>query len=338
MENINLTRIARLIRDFLRTLEEKKFIVQDSISFFDEDEDETTEIFFKELLNTRTIEEYIQQPVDSESNKKNKKIFYVTPRFEEIIYRFIFYSTYSEPIFHYTNLSSLFSILNSRNLRLTSISGLNDRGEVTFAESLVKRRQIRVETAKILKLARRRFILSCSEIEDHLNSWRLYGDDGKGVCIGFKLDSLHQNKSNKFALGRIVYKSDLWDFFNELVADVLKYTGYKLSFRRLYLWKNFIKREDYNEEKEIRLLYYNSVNKKHRIENWGINRYNILNPYLEFPLIPKSKSELPITIKSIMFGPKANENKVNKHQFRAFLKSIKISGIKVKLSTKSHYR
>lgn len=338
MSKIIKRKLARKIRSFLRKLKREKFILYDLIYIPDEDPDFESELTFNDFSDIDYIVENLEEHWNANDDKKDDKstIVNLKSSYEEALYNFIFTIYSNKLIYHYTSTRSLFKILDSEQLRLFSIAGLNDRGELSLANDLLKGKKTIPYSGVNLKQARRRFIISCSEKSDHLNSWRLYGDDGKGVSIGFKMEHDRNMKIKNFALGRIIYDDKLVEYFKKLIDDIRDNLHIKFGFNRFFLWKNFIKLKDYAEEKEVRLLYYNYDNQlKHKEVQWDLNRYGILNTYLSFDLF---NSEIPLSIKEITFGPKHIEENLNTKQFQKYLRVKKMQRIKIQQSDKKHYR
>ena len=175
----------------------------------------------------------------------------------------------------------------------------------------------------------------CEDKKDDLTQWRLYGDDGKGVCLKFKL----KEKSNSFIFRKIKYlskDSDQIEKLNDLVEFIYDLTGYTFVFNTLHEWCHFIKPEDYKVESEVRLLYKLSGNKDdEKISGWIFtNGTNIITPYKEFKL-----DEFPLELVGIKLGPKFPNPKTNYFQFGAFVKNdLKLKNIEISLSKIENYR
>lgn len=103
-------------------------------------------------------------------------------------------------LFHYTDLDGVAGILESRYLWLSKVSTLNDTSEINLAVQHFKTLaheaagSLAMDEAKLLQAAaealdhfRRTNICvgSFCEEEDQLGQWRSYGNDGRGIAIGF---------------------------------------------------------------------------------------------------------------------------------------------------------
>jgi hypothetical protein len=103
-------------------------------------------------------------------------------------------------LFHYTDLDGVAGILGTRSLWLSKVSTLNDTSEISLGVRRFKAQA--EETAAELEPAEGAFVRdaaaqldsfrrtnicvgSFSEERDHLNQWRSYANDGRGIALGF---------------------------------------------------------------------------------------------------------------------------------------------------------
>jgi len=72
---------------------------------------------------------------------------------------------------------------------MCSITCMNDKGETSYADKYVGYGAYANSTTSI-KENNDCFILSCcnKDMVDNLTMWRLYGNDGKGVCLEYDVD------------------------------------------------------------------------------------------------------------------------------------------------------
>ena len=159
-----------------------------------------------------------------------------------------------------------------------------------------------------------RFLLSCSYLKDDLNQWRLYGDDGKGVSIEFEV--IKENQSEDFYIGKILYGGGVIRQLNQLIDDLYKEYNLAFVFNRFLIWKHFFKSQDWDYEKEIRLIKWSkAIDNDQKDSEWDINRYGILAKYKYIEL-----EKMPIRIKGVVLGPKLVENELNKAQLKQYLR------------------
>lgn len=111
------------------------------------------------------------------------------------------------PVYHYTSLSTAKLILESNKLRLTERTHLNDPTEVQYGINLG--RQLldracrkhsffmpladRIKSELDTLFSSQMYHVACFSLDgDSLPQWRSYGDDGRGVALGFARP-LHMN-------------------------------------------------------------------------------------------------------------------------------------------------
>lgn len=114
--------------------------------------------------------------------------------------RGLFEATPPETLFHYTNFDGAAGIMTSRSLWLSKFNTTNDTSELTLAvqmfTSLVERAvpTLPADEAGFLRAAVQQLdsfrrtnicVTSFCENPDLLSQWRSYGNDGKGLALGF---------------------------------------------------------------------------------------------------------------------------------------------------------
>lgn len=105
--------------------------------------------------------------------------------------------------FHYTDIYGLLGILGSSTLRMCSYRTMNDSMELKWSirkklNAIQKEvndpilYDFLAEIENSLKSVPLHAYMTCfSSEKDLLSQWRAYGDDGKGVAIGFNLEATH---------------------------------------------------------------------------------------------------------------------------------------------------
>ena len=107
-----------------------------------------------------------------------------------------------EIFFHLTDIKALFSILNSRSIRMYNLHGSSDQTEFAYSASLFNARQEEIDARKD-----RLFTFSfcpLSELSD-LRMWQEYGCNFCGVAIVFELINQPIHWVN-YHLSKIKYK------------------------------------------------------------------------------------------------------------------------------------
>lgn len=252
-------------------------------------------------------------------------------------------------ICRYCGLESLYQILSNQTIRLNGLVGMNDKSEYKCAwDSFAKANYSEAEMEEQMN---RVYIMSCSPSasRDDLEMWRLYGDDGKGVCLIFDVEEKHQ----PFILAQIIYdyirdgKKKLndkrWSLLKQL-SDGLNEIGVPLKLKNQNKWFSLMKSGDYCYEEETRLLYIEPEG-DHVSKNWVLTKTNsIINPYVQFELLRKKKDEdlvIPLKLKGIILGPKCPEKEINVKQLDSMLKrdpELRKLDIKVSISEITNYR
>ncbi len=288
--------------------------------------------------------------IESENNNFNS--------FENIFFTYLLGEFKAKTIYRYTTLNTLFESIKNLSFRMSGIVGMNDKSETNFVDHYIQKKESKIISEKPLNLKHhntisslnKRYISSCSTRKDDLTLWRLYGDDAKGVCLGFKINTEKNNSS--FLINKVKYansKGELkeLDFIAEIIRNVKSETNYNFEFRKLKIWRHFFKPYEYEIEKEIRILAIDNEFLEKINEDWVLTNSNsIINPVIDFRL---NDLKSPFQLNEIIIGPKCPEKTTNLVQIREMImrKNIEIkanklnsnlSGIKVLPSKIEHYR
>lgn len=210
--------------------------------------------------------------------------------------------------FHYCSVEIFFSIITNKTLRLSDVVKSNDNLEVTWIKkvllNMIKEETLLYENfderikSKISedlykdklrekidcffdkKEIKSKFFAICfsgSESEDMLSQWRGYGDDGKGIAIGFnrrilektqKTFVLNSDKSQikfrKVEYEEEIQKENIRQFWKKQINIAnrnlekieLDFEFWMIqSFYKLYLEAIFMKNPFFKEENESRIVY-----------------------------------------------------------------------------------
>lgn len=184
-------------------------------------------------------------------------------------------------LFHYTDLEGVKGIFTSRTLWLSKFTATNDISEIKLAiehfQSFAARRARALasaegmflrEAAEQLEGFRRTNICLASFCEQHdlLSQWRSYGNDGRGVALGFNSARLLDvAKGNGLRLLRCVYEpaeherisASLTDMLLDARRDAGPAEGNELiaQFNEVFLRvAPVIKDHRFGEEREWRLV------------------------------------------------------------------------------------
>ncbi|RKN83484.1 DUF2971 domain-containing protein [Ulvibacterium marinum] len=256
-----------------------------------------------------------------------------------------------ETIYHYTSFEGLIGILESQNLYATNINFLNDRKELKHGIGLIQgvlnSFETKKESEKIIEFLRSnlskisetdRYVTCFSRNGDLLSQWRSYGNNGKGVAIGFCPFHIEESIYDWVDCMNIMYNElEQIEVLEEYIKISLDYfNGYK----ELLDWEGFdydylvadtliyfleaiianFKHPSFREEEEFRIEYRfdGNINKQKKKILYFRNSNNLIVPYIK--LISRFKKErkkginnskvmkhtennLKLPIKEIILGP-----------------------------------
>lgn len=215
----------------------------------------------------------------------------------------------------YTSLNSLFLTMKEGNHVMCSITCMNDKGEIGYADKYVGYGAF-ASSASSIKDNNDCFILSCCNqgMADNLTMWRLYGNDGKGVCLEYEID-MSKIDNREFFFAPVSYGEDMKDHpVLDFTRDIRhwKKNGWCFELKRWYIWKHFFKSYLFKEENEVRLLYIWTENSKEKVDWIMDSTNNIASRICKFPI---TKGRLPLTLTNAIIGPKCPEQGSNVDQF-----------------------
>ena len=218
---------------------------------------------------------------------------------------------------------------------------MNDANEIIWAFKVMdsKLRKSMLERASIVdsvtdlinwlkQHGQHNLFISCFSMEkDLLSQWRAYGDDGKGLALGFNLKELDKDniyfekveyvdKINNSIFGRETVFEVAADTFQIAKAyeDSNDYDNTEIFFDHLFSVLAGYKNKCFAEEKEIRLIYEELPREELVIEKnnaWSNKEYHFSPVNLEhdFRIVNNNITEyvkLPYqsSLKEIVIGPK----------------------------------
>lgn len=189
-------------------------------------------------------------------------------------------------IYHYASLPSFCAIIQSQSLFCTNLNYLNDTKEFKFGvEQVLKvidKLQLESYSDSILHEVKEkiedfykteRYVTCFSKEGDMLSQWRAYGNQGKGISIGFDLQHLEDSIEQPLKGSQILYDDQLQlktieDIIRiiienyEQIKDSVDWSDY--GYERLvrlsiidFLHRiiSSYKSDGFKEEKEFRLEY-----------------------------------------------------------------------------------
>lgn len=257
-------------------------------------------------------------------------------------------------ICRYTNMENLFKMLDGGKLAMCSPVSMNDKHECDYADSFMPWHVNRMRGEVEVEADNSYFLLSCSDIHemDVLTMWRLYGEDAKGACIEYEVES-DRIDNDRYFLGRVNYgqkpiqkgktNHPELSFIAHLQAQAIS-PGWYFTFSKWYIWKFFFKSWTYRDENEIRLIYVPDISEEEEYERikWYKDHSNgIFNRMALIPITMGDRLDFPLNISSIVLGPQSPESGRNREQIEYMIMEKVIdttAGFIVRESVIDNYR
>ena len=197
-------------------------------------------------------------------------------------------------VYKYSTLGTYRNILNNGKFRMNSIIAMNDENETLWADLMTGNVEANDEVYyKSVAKNKNLLITSFTSKDDNSTMWRLYGDQGKGICMAFSVPS---NQITK-----VLYVSEKDSKVKNLKSAIssLLGKGIRVEFTDMNEMKYYIKHSDFSIEGEYRYLY-NAGDEELDIASYG----DLLAPYKDFEYDPSTKKfeNLPFTLEYIIVG------------------------------------
>lgn len=221
---------------------------------------------------------------------------------------------YDHYIAKYTSLETALMMLNSNKMRMMSVTAMNDKMEIGHLfGNLTKDESAYLNDKTLLSFARKRYITSFTTKIDDLTMWRLYGDNGNGVCLLFQ-EPLDDNYF--FPVDYLGKKSTIVEKTKKICEEIMK-QGYKFTFKSLEtVWQYFLKPTGFKDEKELRYL---RIEKSHP-DGYSLASNGIISGYKDFPLTEdchQKEEVFPASLVGIILGPNMSNAEINRFQLEA---------------------
>ena len=199
-------------------------------------------------------------------------------------------------LYKYMSLDTYFSMLMNKTFRMNSILAMNDESESFFLDEdlfdIYSGKGVAEKYNNVIQNSRT-LISSFTNQGDSGLMWRLYGENGRGICLGFEVP---KNKIKK-----IHYLSELNAGYSKLkncVNDLLK-EGISIYFKDANQFKYYTKSDGFRYEEEYRLSY-TAAEEELAWAKYG----NILSPYRDFSFIKNTCEIIDIKLSSVWIGAK----------------------------------
>lgn len=150
----------------------------------------------------------------------------------------------------YVSLETYMNMLKNRTFRTNSITSMNDTSETFFlGEFLCNINQSKKERYKEIIKNHNTLITSLSKSYDSALMWRLYGDNGKGICLVFDVNSANANP--------ILYIGERDSRYQQLRTAIKKLNneGTNVYIHDIDEQRFFVKSSQFDYEEEYRIKY-----------------------------------------------------------------------------------
>ncbi len=206
----------------------------------------------------------------------------------------------AEKVYHFTSMRSFEAIVRSKSIRLNDVTRSNDPAETVFALDALEHARMSIivndptNDQRIRKLSCAIYefveeyraqsnvmVISFCAPQLPLALWRSYGDNGRGVALGFsceRLVSVAEQKGLKFKKVEYWTQKDMEKAADELVKECLNLTENEIEkkLKGFYIDGLYRKRKENEFEVEYRLVYVNNELKK-------LSLSSLLNSYDGIP-------------------------------------------------------
>lgn len=255
-------------------------------------------------------------------------------------------------LYQYTSIEALYNGIIVKNpvkdkeicIWASNCEYMNDPDEVKtgrkFAEKMFKLSDYEANQAMLKveeNIKEKMFITSFSSVQDNLPMWRMYGNNCKGIALGFDaqaifnefkgliykciyIDSHHEIEINEFFKDNVDIdlsnNEKLKENIDRLLMSCLKNLA---NFIHIFVGGIFLaKNPCYNYEKEYRLFIIAEQKIEYRYNN------NLIIPYIR-NYFPKS------ALKEIWIGPANNMERTEK-SLKRFLNAMGLGHVEIKKS------
>ena len=203
-------------------------------------------------------------------------------------------------LYHYTSIEALYAIVNSIDengeffiLRATHASYLNDLTEGSLLPETFRQLGVKDFLLQLLPaMDGYPFVLSLSQLENDLNMWRSYANEGYGVTLGIDYEKLSEAFPQQLKQCSYIDAEKLFDKYN--TPEVKKAIGDKnlIPLAKLLQDIYYYKHPSFVSEQEWRIVEKN-------FPNGFVHKNGRLTPFYSIK-IPLS------ALSSITFGPKCD--------------------------------
>ena len=200
----------------------------------------------------------------------------------------------------YVSLATYMNMLKNRTFRMNSITSMNDTSEIFFlGEFFCNIYQSKEERYKETIKNHNTLVTSLSKLYDSALMWRLYGDNGKGICLVFDVKSTDAKP--------ILYIGERESRYQQIRMAIknLNSKGIGIFINDIESQRFYVKSNQFDYEEEYRLKYTS--------DDISYTQYGDLICYYK-DLIIDEKGRIPelgIRIEEIIVGANLPQPEVN---------------------------
>lgn len=242
--------------------------------------------------------------------------------------------------YKYTSLETFMKIFQTGIIRMNSVVAMNDASETNILQDIIRNFKEPIESeADTFLESNSHFITSFSALEDDLPMWFQYGNKGTGVCLVFERGPLF--KKGDLLQIKYINKTEAIVKKIEKLQSALKEKSIKFYLALLDKYRNFIKFDFYDSEKEYRYLVL-----QNNSTEWTINtEYNLVAPYIDRQVnignegkMVRQKNSFPFILRKVILGPSMVNQKYNVLQLKYMASRRNIWNFKVEASKIDNFR
>ncbi len=215
-----------------------------------------------------------------------------------------FWNKPSQPLrfYKYISLNTYHNMLTSHKFRMNSIVGQSDEYEsLYFSDFLCGEYENEIARFKGCLAESNILISSFTTLENNSKMWKSYGDNGNGIMLCFE-------PTKNDLLTPIQYMDENLPEIKSLreTISVLRNGDIRVYFSEIESMHRFIKRNEFESEKEWRLIYDFSGNLNSTI----YNETNTMAYYHDFPFEGNLIADLGLALVGVRIGPSQRKNNV----------------------------
>ncbi|WP_269221881.1 DUF2971 domain-containing protein [Flavobacterium sp. IMCC34518] len=167
-----------------------------------------------------------------------------------------------EDIFHYTSINGFISIIETQSLYCTNVNFLNDSKELKHGIELIlkaleivknsENNDIIESTKNNIEILNKteKYVTCFSKDGDSLSQWRAYGNDGKGISLGFDFSGLKNNFNKNLTGLHIEYDERLqYEAIEEFIKIIIAFYN---NIKSRFDWSE----HDFNHTTSISIIRF----------------------------------------------------------------------------------